>query len=100
MSHQVLKAPTEQRPALPLGHTTPDTELDSVVERIRKALRANRASPADQLGAILRCSLDEQLVRVGSLACGRRSSAQCSGCHSTSTAWAAQQRGVHTTQVF
>src|SRR6185312_1387500 len=63
-------APAEERPALPLGHTTPDTELDSVVERIRKALRANRASPADQLGAILRCSLDEQLVRVGSLACG------------------------------
>ena len=56
--------------ALPLGHASPDAELDSVVERIRKALRANRASPADQLGAILRCSLDEQFVRVGSLACG------------------------------
>src|ERR1700755_773890 len=63
-------APAEQRPALPLGHPAPDTELDSVVERIRKALRSNRASPADQLGAILLCPLDEQFVRVGSLACG------------------------------
>src|SRR5271166_535259 len=65
-----LGAPTEQRTPLPLGHAAPDTELDPVVERIRKALRANRAAPADQLGAILRCALDEQLVRVGSLACG------------------------------
>src|SRR5690348_17978593 len=65
-----IGAPAEQRPALPLGHPAPDTELDSVIERIRKALRAYRAPPADQLGAILRCSLDEQLVRVGSLACG------------------------------
>src|SRR5690242_3003412 len=65
-----VRAPAEQRTPLPLGHPAPDAELDSVVERIRKALRANRASPADQLGAILRCSLDEQLVRVGSLACG------------------------------
>ena len=62
--------PTQERTPLPLGHPTPDTELDSVVERIRKALRANRATPADQLGAILRRALDEQLVRVGSLACG------------------------------
>src|SRR5690349_20008498 len=65
-----VRAPAEQRTPLPLGHPARDAELDSVVERIRKALRANRASPADQLGAILRCSLDEQLVRVGSLACG------------------------------
>src|SRR5271165_6643179 len=63
-------APTQQRAPLPLGHPTPDTELDPVVERIRKALCANRAAPADQLGAILRCTLDEKLVRVGSLACG------------------------------
>src|SRR5260370_79008 len=60
----------QERTPLPLGHPTPDTELDSVVERIRKALRANRAAPADQLGAILRRALDEQLVRVSSLACG------------------------------
>src|SRR6266851_6605929 len=42
-----LRAPAEQRAALPLGHPAPDTELDPVVERIRKALRAHRASPAD-----------------------------------------------------
>src|SRR5271165_3825914 len=65
-----IGAPTEERTPLALGHPTPDTELDSVVERVRKALRANRAAPADQLGAILRRALDEQLVRVGSLACG------------------------------
>src|SRR5207237_4977329 len=65
-----VRAPTEERTPLPLGHPAPDTELGSGVQRIRKALRAYRASPADQLGAILRCSLDEQLVRVGSLACG------------------------------
>ena len=62
--------PTQQRATLPLGHPAPDAELDPVVERIRKALSAHRAAPADQLGAILRCALDEQLVRVGSLACG------------------------------
>jgi hypothetical protein len=49
------------------------------------------------------CSHNADVIRVhraGSLASGRRSSAQCSGCHSTSTAWAAQQRGACTTEVF
>src|SRR5438309_4212485 len=49
------------------------------------------------------CSNNADVIRVhraGSLASWRRWSAQCSWCHSTSTAWAAQQRGVRTTEVF
>src|SRR6202035_2208807 len=60
----------QQSAALAFGHSAPDTELNSVVERVRKALGADRAAPANELGAVLGSTLDEQLVRVRPLAGG------------------------------
>src|SRR5580700_9027831 len=63
-------AAAEQRPALALSHAAPDAELDAVVQRIGQALGADSAAAADQLGPILRRTLDKELVRVSPLACG------------------------------
>ena len=63
-------AAAEQRPALALGHATPDAELDAVVQRIGQALGADSAAAADQLGPVLRRALNEELVRISSLARG------------------------------
>src|SRR5579859_7424007 len=60
----------QQGAALALGHSAPDAELNAVVERVRKALGADRATPADELGAVLGSTLDKQLVRVSPLAGG------------------------------
>src|SRR3979490_2480074 len=60
----------QQSAALAFGHSAPDAELDPVVERVRKALGTDRAAPADELGAVLGSTLDEELVRVGPLAGG------------------------------
>ena len=38
----------QQRTALPLGHPAPDPELDPLVERVREALGAHRADPAER----------------------------------------------------
>src|SRR5262245_6768268 len=61
---------TQQRPPLTLSHATPHAELDPVVERVGQALRPYGAAAADQLGPVLRRSLNEKLVRVRSLARG------------------------------
>ncbi len=55
----------EQRAALTLGHPTPDTELDAVVEGVGPALRDHRAVPADDCGFALGRAADEQFVGVG-----------------------------------
>src|SRR5262245_1401038 len=62
----------EQSAPLALGHAAPDAKLDSVVERVRQAFRADGAAAADQLGPVLRRALNEELVRVSSLARGAR----------------------------
>src|SRR6266702_2689014 len=38
-----VRPPAQQRAALPLGHASPDSELDAVVERIGEALSADGA---------------------------------------------------------
>src|SRR6201996_5096496 len=63
-------APAKQRTALPLGHAAPDAELNAVVQCVGQAFGPHQATPADELGSVLRCALDEQLVRVGSFAGG------------------------------
>ena len=60
--------PAQQCAALPLRHSAPHAELDAVVQRIGQALRAHRASGAHRLGPVLRCSLNEQFIRIGSAA--------------------------------
>src|SRR6516165_10633892 len=65
-----VRPAAQQSAALAFGHSAPDAELNSVVERVRKALGADRAAPADELGAVLGSTLDKQLVRVGPLAGG------------------------------
>src|SRR5690348_7535850 len=65
-----IRAAAEQRPALPLSHPTPHTELNAVVQRVREALSADGAAAADQLGPVLRRPLDEKLVRVRAFARG------------------------------
>ena len=60
----------EQRTPLTLGHAAPHAELDPVVERVGEALGPDGAAAADQLGPVLRRPLNEELVRVRSLARG------------------------------
>src|ERR1022692_4402245 len=64
--------PPQQRAPLTFGHAAPYAELDPVVECVGQALGADGAAPADQLGPVLRRALDEELVRVRSLARGAR----------------------------
>ena len=58
-----VRATTQQRTALALGHATPDAPLDLVVERLGEALGAHRAAGAHLLGAVLRRASHEQLIR-------------------------------------
>ena len=64
-----LRVPPQQRAPLALGHATPDTELDAVVERVGQALVPHRAATADSLRDVLLGALHEQRVRVSVLAC-------------------------------
>ena len=53
------------RPALALGHPSPDTELGAVVEGVGEALCHDGAALADDLGGPLGLALDEEGVGVG-----------------------------------
>src|SRR5690606_3474631 len=59
-----IRTPPQQSTPLPLGHATPDTELDPVVQSVRQALGPYRASTADELGSVLRRPLHEQGIRI------------------------------------
>src|SRR6266581_877386 len=65
-----VRPAAEQRTPLTLGHAAPHTELNPVVECVREALGPDGAAAADQLGPVLRRPLNEELVRVRSLARG------------------------------
>jgi len=54
----------KQRTALTFSHSTPDTELDLVVQRIGKAFGPNRTPATDGLSAVLRCPLNEQSIWI------------------------------------
>ena len=54
----------EQCPALALGHATPDTELDAIVEGVGAAFEDHRAVPADDCGLALGGSTHEKLIGV------------------------------------
>jgi hypothetical protein len=54
----------EQGAPLTLGHTTPHTELDPVVEGIGATFRDHRAVPTDHCGLALGGPANEQFVRV------------------------------------
>lgn len=56
----------EQSPALALGHATPNTELDLVVQRICRTLLHYRTVTADHRGLALCGSSNKEFVRVGS----------------------------------
>ena len=49
----------EQRAALALGHATPDTELDTVVEGVGAAFQDHLAVPTDHCGFALGRAADE-----------------------------------------
>src|SRR3546814_3043411 len=53
----------QECPALTLGHPTPDTPLDLVVQCFGEALGAHRARPTHDLGLVLLGSTHEQLIR-------------------------------------
>src|SRR4051794_8751535 len=53
---------TEQQPAFPLGHATPDTPLDPVVQSLREAIRTDRATRTKCTGPLLFRSLRKQSV--------------------------------------
>src|SRR3954468_8864166 len=55
----------EQSPTLALGHATPDTELDSVVEGVGAAFRDHRTVPTDHCGFALGRAAYEQFVGIG-----------------------------------
>ena len=55
----------EQGAALALGHATPHSELDAVVQRVGAALGDDRTVPADDRGLALGSPTNEQLVRIG-----------------------------------
>ncbi len=50
--------------AFPFGHTSPDSEFDSVVKGVSEAFGTNGASEASGLDAILGGTLNEEIVRV------------------------------------
>lgn len=60
----------EQCSTLALGHPTPHTELDTVVESISATLELNRAVPANGRSFSLRSASDKQLVWVSPPAFG------------------------------
>jgi hypothetical protein len=62
----------QQCPTLTLGHATPHTELNAVVEGIGTALRDHRAVPADDRGLALGGPTDEQFIGIGLPASGLR----------------------------
>ena len=55
----------EQRPPLPFGHATPNTELDLVVERVGEALCHDGTVPAQSGRIPLRLSGNEEFVGIG-----------------------------------
>lgn len=55
----------EQRATLPLGHASPDAELDAVVQGIGAAFGDHGAMAADDRGFALRGAAHEQFVRIG-----------------------------------
>src|SRR6202020_825931 len=54
----------EQRPPLTFGHPTPNTELDTVVQRVSAALQHDRTVPADDRSLTLCRPPDKQFVGV------------------------------------
>src|SRR5918996_56911 len=71
-SARTLRRRRAECPPLALGHPSPHTELDTVVQGIRKALGAHRASGADRFGPVLCRALDEQFIWISSAAGGLR----------------------------
>lgn len=61
---------TQQCSTLPFGHSSPDTELHTVVESIRTAFELNRAMAADGGRLTLRRAPHEQLIRINFSASG------------------------------
>jgi hypothetical protein len=76
-----VRATTQQRSPLPFGHSSPDTELDAIVERVGQAFRLHRAAHADELRAVLRCPLHKQQVRIGRAACRPTCPLSCAVSH-------------------
>lgn len=67
--HEVtVGQPAQKCAAFPLSHATPHAELDAVVQRVGQALGPHRASGAHRLRPVLRCSLNEQFIWIGSAA--------------------------------
>src|SRR5688500_15946751 len=64
-----VRMPAQQCAPLPLGHASPDAELDPVVQSVGQALVADRAAAADPLRHVLLGALYEQRVRVATLTC-------------------------------
>src|SRR6187431_2643630 len=64
-----VRVPAQQSPPLPLGHASPDTEFDPVVQSVGQAFVADRAAAADPLRHVLLGALHEQRVRVATLTC-------------------------------
>ena len=67
-----MRAPTQQRTTLTLGHPAPDPELDIVVECVSEALGADGAAQADGFHSILRSPLHEQCVGIRRATSGLR----------------------------
>lgn len=60
----------EQGAALPLGHATPDSELDAVVQRVSQTIADHRTVPAYHRSFALSSATNEQLVGIsGSTHC-------------------------------
>jgi hypothetical protein len=62
---QHLRVLLEQGPALPLGHPSPNAELNLVVQRIRSTFLHYRAVTADDCRLALGSAPNEQFVGVG-----------------------------------
>src|SRR5262249_23030899 len=71
--------PTQQRPPLPLGHPTPDTELDTMGKRIGQALRTYPAPPAHQPRPVLGRPPPAARARIPLATRGARPPVNC--CH-------------------
>lgn len=54
----------EKSAALTLGHPSPDTELDAIVEGVRAALKHHGAVSADDCGLALRGAAHEQFIGI------------------------------------
>lgn len=55
----------QQGTALTLGHATPNSELDPIIECISSALSHHGAMPANNRGLALRSTPNEQFVGIG-----------------------------------